>query len=354
MTRRILCSLVILATVAACTRRSGGDDDDASAGAPPGATAVAVALAPVRRDTVSDVLELVGRLEPAPGAGAILAAPTAAVVHQVRVQVGASVQAGQALIELDAPELSAQARSDSAAAAVAEREAARQRSLLAQGIASAKQADEAVNAATAARAAADASARLLARATVRSPIDGLVNDVRVQPGERVDAGAPLATVLDPDTLDLVVPVPAARLARIHRGLSAWITAEGDTVRHRAEVIGVAPGVDSVTNAGRIVLRMPNPGRRVHPGAGATASLVLSLTRDALVVPASALVLIGDQQAVFVVGRDSIAHSRVVTVAVHAHDRAAVVGALKAGEQVVALGGAGLADGMRVAPAAARP
>lgn len=354
-TRHILSALAILATVAGCTRSSGGaDDDEAAPATPPGATAVAVTLVPVRRDTVSDVLELVGRLDPAPGAGAILAAPTAAVVHQVLVQVGANVRTGQPLVELDAPELSAQARSDSAAAAVAEREAARQRSLLAQGIASAKQADEAVNAATAARAAADASARLLARATVRSPIDGQVNDVRVQPGERVDAGAPLAAVMDPDTLDLVVPVPAAKLPLVHRGQPAWITAEGDSVRHRAEVIGVAPGVDSITNAGRIVLRMPNPGRRVHPGAGATANLILGVTRDALVVPASALVLIGDKQAVFVVGPDSIAHSRVVTVSVHAHDRAAVVGALKAGEQVVALGGAGLADGMRVAPAAAHP
>ena len=342
-------TLSLLLAVASCSRKSGGDD--ASGGVPASATAVAVTLAPVRRDTVSDLLALVGRLGPTPGSSALLAAPTAAVVRRVLVQVGAEVQAGEPLVELDVPELSAQAHSDSGAAAIATREADRQRALLTQGIASAKQADEAANAATAAHAAADATAKLLARATVRSPIEGKVDEVRVQPGERVDAGAPLATVMDADSLDLVVPVPAAKLSRLHAGQGAWIVAEGDATRYRAVVVAVAPGVDSITNAGRIVVRMPNPGERVHPGSGATASIVLGVIRDALVVPTSALVLVGDQQTVYVVGTDSVAHARSVTIGVRAADRVAVVGSIKPGDRVVMEGGAGLTDGMKVVPVA---
>lgn len=352
MTIRHLATLALLALAIGCARKVGGDDEG-SAGAPPSATAVAVTLAPVKLDSISDVLELVGRLDPTPGSSAILAAPTAAVVGRVLVQVGAEVQAGQPLIELDAPELTAQARTDSAAAVVAEREASRQQTLLAQGIASAKQADQAANAATAARAAANASARLLARITVRSPIEGDVNDVRVQTGEHVDMGAPLATVMDADSLDLVVPVPAAKLSRLHTGQGAWIVAEGDVTRYRAVVVAVAPGVDSITNAGRIVVRMPNPGERVHPGSGATASIVLGVIRGALVVPASALVLVGDQQAVYVVGKDSVAHARTVAIGVRSGERVAVVGSVKAGDRVVTQGGAGLVDGMKVAPVAER-
>lgn len=351
-TRRL--ALVCLVSLTATCARKGGGDDEASAATPPSATAVAVVLAPARRDTISDLLELVGRLEPTPGSSAILAAPTASIVRQVMVQVGGEVQAGQPLMILDAPDITARARADSAAAVVAEREARRQEGLLAQGIASAKQADEASNAATAARAAASASARLLALLTIRSPIEGAANDVRVQPGEHVDVGAPLATVMDADTLDLIVPVPAARLALVHPGLPALVSTEGDTTPHRASVHAVAPGVDSITNAGRVVVRMPDPGERIHPGTGATAHIVLGLRRNAVVVPVSALVLIGDRQAVYVVGADSVAHARSVTVAVRSGNRAAVVGALQAGEQVVTVGGAGLADGMKVAPSAARP
>jgi RND family efflux transporter MFP subunit len=339
----------LLLAVSSCGGGSGGDD--ASGGVPASATAVAVTLTPVTRDSISDVLELVGRLDPTPGSSAILAAPTTALVGRVLVQVGAEVQAGQPLIELDAPALTAQARADSAAAAVAEREADRQQALLAQGIASAKQADQAANAATAARAAANASAQLLARITVRSPIEGAVNEVRVQSGEHVDMGAPLATVMDADSLDLVVPVPSAKLSRLHAGQGAWIVAEGDVTRYRAIVVAVAPGVDSITNAGRIVVRMTNPGERVHPGSGATASIVLGVIRGALVVPASALVLVGDQQTVYVVGADSVAHARTVTIGVRSGGRVAVVGSVKAGDRVVTQGGAGLVDGMKVVPVA---
>ena len=340
--------LLSLAAAAACHKKAGGDDEDAPAGG--ASTAVAVSLAPVRRDTISEAITLVGRLDPTPGSSALLAAPTAAIVRRVRAQIGAEVEPGDTIVELDTPELAAQARSDAAAAEVADHNATRQRSLLAQGIASARQVEEADNAATAARAAADASAKLLGRATVRSPIEGAIQRVGVQPGERVEAGAALAEVMDADTLDLVVPVPAARLPYVHVGQGAWITAEGDTIRHRAAVQAVAPGIDSVTNAGRIVVRMPNPGERVRIGAAATATIDLRTLRGALVVPLTALTLVGDSQTVFVVGADSIAHARSVTIDARGADRAALTGAIKAGERVVVRGAAGLVDGTKVVPA----
>ncbi|HEU4763939.1 MAG TPA: efflux RND transporter periplasmic adaptor subunit [Gemmatimonadales bacterium] len=346
--RSWLLPALAVSLVAGCHKGGGGDDDEGG-NAPASPTAVAVALAPIRQDTISDVLSLTGRLDATPGSSALLAAPSAGVVHRVRTQVGAEVQAGDTLVELDVPELTAEARSTAAAADVAERESKRQHALLAQGIASARQVEEADNAATTARAAADAAARLLARTRVLSPIEGDVDRVMVQPGERVDAGAPLVQVMDADTLDLVVPVPADHLPRIRKGQAAWVVAEGDSARHAARVFAVAPGVDSVTNAGRIVVRMPNPGERIRVGTGATATVEVGLIRGALVVPAAAVVIVGDRTTVFVVGADSVAHARPVAVTVHAGARVAVTGQLKADERVVTAGAAGLADGMRVVP-----
>jgi RND family efflux transporter MFP subunit len=345
-----LCLLAPL-TLASCGGKGAADD---AAGAAADSTAVAVALTPVRRDTISETISLVGRLDATPGSSALLAAPTAAIVRRVRAQIGAEVGAGDTIVELDAPELAAQARSDAAAAEVAVRNAARQRALLAQGIASTRQVEEADNAATAARAAAEASGRLLARATVTSPIEGAIQRVAVQPGERVEAGAALAEVMDADTLDLVVPVPAARLPLVRVGQPAWVTAEGDTLRHRAAVEAVAPGIDSITNAGRIVVRMPNPGERIRIGAAATATIELRTLHDVTVVPLAALTLVGDSQTVFIVTADSTAHARAIRVLARSAERAAITGEVRPGEQVVTQGAAGLADGMRVVPAAARP
>ena len=330
---------------AACTRAESDD-----AGSPLAGTRVPVGLASVTRDSLVEEQLLIGRLAARPGGSALLAAPAAGVVRAVRVQVGDPVVRGQTLIELDVPELAADAEQRSSAAAQAEREAERQRRLLADGITSTRQAEEAVAAARKAAAAASAARDLLARTRVASPIPGRVQDILVQPGERVDAGRALAQVITGDTLDLIAPVPAGSLGRLSRGQPARVTQEGDTTPHAAWVAGLAPGVDSLTGAGQAVVRVPNPGGGLRAGAGAEARVRVGVRRDALLVPDSALVLQGDSSVVFVVGRDSIAHARTVVRGARQGGRSEVRGALAPGDRVVTTGVFGLEDGMRVAPA----
>ena len=330
---------------AACTRAESDD-----AGSPLASTRVPVGLASVTRDSLVEEQLLIGRLVARPGGSALLAAPAAGVVRAVRAQVGDRVARGQTLIELDVPELAADAEQRSSAAAQAEREAERQRRLLADGITSTRQAEEAAAAARQAAAAASAARDLLARTRVASPIPGRVQDILVQPGERVDAGRALAQVITGDTLDLIAPVPAGNLGRLSRGQPARVTQEGDTTPHAAWVAGLAPGVDSLTGAGQAVVRVPNPGGGLRAGAGAEARVRVGVRRDALLVPDSALVLQGDSSVVFVVGRDSIAHARTVVRGARQGGRSEVRGALAPGDRVVTTGVFGLEDGMRVAPA----
>ena len=334
-----------LLLVAACGRAAS---DDAAPSL--SRTRVPVGLGNVIRDSLVEELPLTGRLAARPGGAALLAAPAAGVVRAVRAQVGDRVARGQTLIELDVPELAAEAEQRSSAAAQAEREAERQRQLLADGITSARQQEEAAAAARQAVAAAAAARDLLARTRVTSPIAGRVQDVLVQRGERVDAGKPLAQVIAGDTLDLMAAVPAASLARLKRGQIALILQEGDSTQHFGWVAGLAPGVDSLTGAGEAVVRVPNPDGALRAGAGAEARVRIGVRRDALLVPDSALVLRGDSSVVFVVGADSIAHARSVVRGARQGGRSEVTGDLRPGERVVTTGAFGLEDGMRVAPA----
>jgi membrane fusion protein, multidrug efflux system len=312
---------------------------------------VPVAFGVVSRDSLSETLDLTGRLEPRPGGGALLAAPAAGVVRSVRRQVGERVTRGTVVVELEVPELEADAAQKAAAAAQAEREAARQQQLLSDGITSARQAEEAAASARQATAAAAAARHLLARTQVTSPVAGRVQEVMVQPGERVDAGGPLAQVLAPDTVDLAVPVPASELARLRTGLPVDVVQEGDTSSVRGYIAALAPGVDTLTNAGEAVIRVPNPAARLHPGAAATARIHLGVRRDVLVVPDSALVLAGDSTVVFVVGPDSLAHARTVTHGIRADGRTEIRGDVHSGDRVVTTGAFGLEEGMHVVPAA---
>jgi membrane fusion protein (multidrug efflux system) len=328
----------------------GGDGGGATDGAAP-TTRVPVGLGSVTRDSLVETVTLTGRLEAQPGGAALLAAPAAGVVRRLRAQVGDQVRRGDVVAELDVPELQADAEQKSAAAAQAEREAARQQQLLADGITSARQAEEAAAAARQAASAAASARDLLRRTRVTSPVAGRVQEVLVQPGERVEAGRPLVQIVAPDTLDLAAPVPSSDLARLSVGLPAEVTEEGGTAPASGRVAALAPGVDSLTNAGEAVIRVPNRAGRLHPGATATARVRLGVRRNVLVVPDSALILAGDSSVVFVVGADSVAHQRAVQRGVRAGGRTEVAGDLRPGDRVVTTGAFGLQDGMHVAPAA---
>jgi multidrug efflux pump subunit AcrA (membrane-fusion protein) len=135
---------------------------------------------------------------------------------------------------------------------------------------------------------------------------------------------------------------------------ADVTQDGDTARVPGWLAALAPGVDTLTNAGEAVIRVANRGRRLHPGASATARIRLGVRRDVLVAPDSALVLAGDSTVVFIVGSDSVAHARSVVRGIRAEGRTEIRGNVRAGDRVVTTGAFGLEDGMRVVPAAAGP
>ena len=344
MTRTIW--LIVLLPILACKVHGDGAEVD------PAETRVPVGIATVVRDTISETVQLTGRLAPLPGGVALMSAQAGAPVRGVAVQVGEPVKAGQLLVDLESPELAASARSLRATADAAEVEANRQSDLFAKGITSRKQADEAAAQATSARSAAEAAERLLEQARVTSPLAGGVQRVLVHVGERVAAGTPLVEVIRADVLDLLASASPNDLARLRVGQQALVTGEGGTEPRPAVVNAIAPAVDSSSNAGGVVVRIARPGLGLRPGAGATATVLLGRRNDALIVPDSALVLVGDSMSVFVIADDSVVQGHPVAVGVRAAGRAEVRGDLKPGDRVVTTGAYGLSDGMRVVPPAA--
>ena len=329
-----------LLSLPACRK---GEDEEAEV-----VPRVPVAVTTAALDTITDVVTVVGRLQSVPGGSALLTAPAPAVVRSIPVQLGTRVRAGALLVSLDAPELAASARQAAAQAELAERDAARQQELFRQGVTSQKQADEKAAEATGARASAGAAAALLARTQVRSPIAGAVQQVMVHQGERVEAGASLVEVINNATLDLLAQVPAADLQRLRPGAPAVVLIEGVTASSApGRVTALAPAVDSLTNAGQAMIRVPNPLGALRAGAAATARIVAGATRRALIVPDSALVVVGDSLTVFVVSTDSVAHARSVTAGIRRAGRAEILAGVTAGERVVSSGAFGLSDGMRV-------
>lgn len=344
--KTVAAGLLILACLAGC-RAAPGDD------AAEGAVRAPVATALVRRDSMAEELEVIGSLRPSPGHSAQLTAPVAGVVAESKVQAGDRVTPGQLLLVLDVPELEATAANSEVAAQVAERDASRQRGLLEQGVASRRTVEEKEALARSARADASSAAAQLARASLRSPIAGQIQQVRAQVGERVEAGAPLVEVVDPSSLDLAGAIPATAMARIHPGQPVSITIEGLPGTLPGLVHAVAPALDSASHSGMVIIRLRNR-TSLPAGIGARALVRVGVLRDVLVIPDSALVVVGDSEATFEVGPDSIARRRTVVILARNGGWVAVAGELKPGASVVTTGAWGLADGMHVLPGGGAP
>ncbi len=111
----------------------------------------------------------------------------------------------------------------------------------------------------------DVAAAQLEQRTIRSPIDGVVAERYVSPGERVD-DKPLLRIAKVDPLRVQLVVPVAMYSRVQMGGGASVSPEfpGAPVAS-ALVTMIDKVVDPASNTFRVHLQMPNHGGALPPG-----------------------------------------------------------------------------------------
>jgi RND family efflux transporter MFP subunit len=112
---------------------------------------------------------------------------------------------------------------------------------------------------------AQAEALLRARALV-SPVDGVVMERLLQPGEFRHDQSPVFTLAQIDPLRVEVFVPAALHGRIRPGMVGEVTPEvGPGGPVSAEVVVVDPVMDAASGTFGVRLLLPNPDRALPGG-----------------------------------------------------------------------------------------
>lgn len=304
-------------------------------------------------------LRLAGRVEPAPSARAVVAAPIGGTVERVLVAPGSPVRAGSALavvrsaegavIRAETSVVRAQADSARAAEQASAAAFAREERLLREGVVSRQswesaraallQAQAQTRAAGAQARAADARVTASGSpgagglATIRSPIAGVVTSVAAAPGGYLAQGAQVAEVSNPRLSELVFNAPAAVAGRIQPGLQ--LVARGpDSREYPAVVVGVAP--DAVEASGAAVVRA-RPTAAVPPaGSPLSASIVIDATGSGFTVPADAIQQVDGQSVVFVQEARGY-RVRPVTPGRTADDRTEILSGLRGDERVAGPG-----------------
>jgi HlyD family secretion protein len=186
----------------------------------------------------------------------------------------------------------------------------------------------------------------LSYAEIHSPINGVIADRPVYPGEMANSGSAVISVVDISQVIARANIPVKEAAAVQTGRPATISSTSGDVPGKVTV--VSPAVDPSTTTVEVWVQAKNPGERLKPGTTVQVSINAEVLEGVIIVPAAAL-LSAEQgtDKVMVVGNDSLAHERKVKVGVRHGDQVQIASGVKEGEQVITFGGLGLEDKAKV-------
>jgi multidrug efflux system membrane fusion protein len=279
------------------------------------------------------------------------------------VKEGDTVRAGQLLFTLDAradqanlEKARAQQLKDQAQLADLERQYRRSEELLAQNFIAKSATDtvlaqvEAQRAAvTADRAAVQSAAVQLSYDQIRAPISGRTGTIAVFAGSLAQPGTTLVTVTQLNPIAVQFPVPEGRLQDLLEAAQQHSPVLAAIPGHAAPLRGMLTFVDNTVDpqAGTVRAKATFENREnlLWPGQYVNTSVTVRTLKDAVVVPAAAVITGPTGRVVYVVKDDAV-QSRPVEIAYSFGDQAALTG-LQPGERVVVEGKQNLRPGARV-------
>ncbi len=278
-----------------------GKNEPAEAREAPAAVLGAQDVAVAEVTTLSGGVALTGSLEPYRQVEVKAQVP--GVVTGIAVDRGDAVREGQVLARIEAEGIRSQAagaRSGVAAAeaqlALARRQLESARTLHEQGALSeidfrgAQAQFEAAQAQlAAARAQATGAAEQASRTAVTAPVTGEVSARTVQPGEAVNPGATLFTVVNSRILELRGQVPVDQAAQVRQGQPVVFTLDAYPGREfRGTVSRVDPVADPATRQVGVIMQLANDDRSLIGGLFATGQVLTGSQRQVVTVPTAAV------------------------------------------------------------------
>ena len=287
-------------------------------------------------------------------------------VRAFQADIGARVQKGQVLAELDTPELDQQvaqavAQLEQAKANVVLGDAAlkRWKLLFSQNSVAKQDLDTKQNAydtAVALQNSAAAYLKQLQETTsfkhVLAPFDGVITARNVDVGNLITAGttgSALFTMARPDPLRVAIDVPQAYALGVKVGDQVDVTqAELPGQKFPGKISRIAGAIDTTTRSQRVELALPNPDGKLTPGAYVQVTLPLT-PKGPLSIPANTLLFRAEGPSVAVVDAEGIARLRPVSVVNDLGATLEISQGVAAQDRIVVNPPDSLVDGVRVTP-----
>jgi RND family efflux transporter MFP subunit len=321
---RMFASAILLFAVA-CSGGGGGEDETATHGTTAGATPVHAAA--IARADLDVVVTAPGRTDALRQDR--IRAPFPARLVALRVTDGDKVTAGEVVAEVVSKNS----------------EAARQGAE--QMLAAARSAQDSADA----QRAIEIAGRTLVRQPLRAPAAGVVLSHAAEEGDYVDEGEVFLTIAEAGAGYFNAQVTQSDIDRVRPGQRAHVDLPAVGPEPVGAVVhGVLPSASSQNLSAPVRLDF-SPGRPDLPvGLFGTASIIVAHQRDAIVVPAAAVLRddVSGVSRVAVIDSASVAHWVVVQTGAQEGDRVAITSpTLTPGQRVIVQGQVGLPDSTRV-------
>jgi membrane fusion protein (multidrug efflux system) len=270
----------------------------------------------------------------------------AGVVQKISFEEGKLVKAGEVLVLMDDSELQAQLDRAKAQLELATASEDRQRNLLRNKGISPADYDQAEANLHIAEAEVKLIEAQIEKTRIRAPFDGVAGLRRVSIGAYLQPGAVICSLQDISSLKIDFSLPERYLGLIQADQKVRFRIAGDNAAFEATVSAIEPSVDVQTRSLAVRAIVPNQEQKLLPGAFAEVEVGLEAIKDALLIPAIALVPGLQRQSVFVHENGQV-QERQVQAGLRTSDSVQIASGLKAGEEVVTSGVLQLRPGMRV-------
>jgi multidrug efflux pump subunit AcrA (membrane-fusion protein) len=201
----------------------------------------------------------------------------------------------------------------------------------------------------AARAQLAIARKALADSTIVAPLSGYVVERPAAVGEWVTTASRIATIVQSDTLKLLLQVSESDAARVRVGMPVSLRVQAFPDREfRGAVAEIIPALDPASRALVTVVGVPNPDGALKPGMFATARVLEpSAGNVGVLVPTEAVVRTGTGTSLVYVIRDDRAEARAVQTGPEVDGMTQIVQGVAEGEEVATAGADRLTDGAAI-------
>ena len=188
----------------------------------------------------------------------------------------------------------------------------------------------------------------LSYSEIRSPINGVITDRPLYPGEMATAGTPLLTVMDTSSVIAKAHIPQDQAAALKIGDKGTMTVPGRETPISGKVTVVSPALDPNSTTVEVWFEAGNPKHELKPGTSVHLALTAQTVKDALVVPAGSVLTAPDgSTTVMLAGSDGLAHQKAVKLGIRNGDDVQILEGVAETDKVITSGAYGLPDKTKI-------